>query len=128
MRKIRAVLRSRFVHAAKIAFQKHTAALIALQEHCSRIIARRILLDELPFTCADKLRQLLDIALRNCHLADAATIRARGAIDLGFNLFAETPQAPVGMPVVLQIRAKPHVLLPLLLLEAPYLDEVGYHY
>ena len=68
---------------------------------------RRELLDELALAHAEELRQLLDVALGDPDLGDAAAIRALRAVDLGLNLLAEAPQAPVRMAVVFQIGAKP---------------------
>ena len=80
------------------------------------------MLDKLACVDADKFSQLLDIFLRDADFSDAAAIGARGAIDLRFNLFTETAQTPIGMPVVFLIGAKLGVFAPLLLFEAADLD------
>ncbi len=127
MRKVRAVLRTSLVDAAEIALQKYTAGFIAFQDLRSRRIARRELLDKLRLAHADKLGQLLDIALGDANFGDAAAIRALRAVDLGFNLLSEAPQATVRMAMALQISTKARVLAPLLVFETANLDEVCNH-
>jgi len=122
MRKVGAVYRTRFVDTAQITLQKHAAAFVTLQDPRARPIDRRELVDELEFAGADKLSQLLDIFLRDTDLGHAAAIGASRAIDLRFNLLAETAQSPIRMPMAFQIGSKLRVLASLLLFQPADLD------
>jgi hypothetical protein len=122
MRKIGAVYWTRFVDAAQISLQKHASAFITPQDPRARPIERCELFHELAFAGADKLGQLLNIFLRDADLGYTAAIGASRAIDLRFNLLAETAQPPIRVPVVPQISAKLGVLAPLLLFQPADLD------
>jgi alanine-synthesizing transaminase len=128
VREVRAVLRTRLVDVTQIAFQKYAPCFVALQDLRAGGIARRELLGKFVLAHADKLGQLLDVALSDAHLGDAAAIRALRAIDFGLDLLAEAAQTPVGMAVAFQICSKTRVLAVLLVLKAANLDEVGNHF
>jgi hypothetical protein len=118
---------AQFCGRASYTLHRLPSRFVAFQDSNAGVIARRELLGEFALAHADKLGELFDVALVDSNLGDAAAIRALRAVDLGFNLLAEAPQAPVRMAMAFQISTKARVLASLLVFEAANLDEIGNH-
>ena len=124
MRKQLASLWACLIYRAQIAVEEHTSVLRSLQDAAFLRCFDRIIPNELIEFQTEKTAEVIDVAIGDLCCGNTATISARGAVDLVFDLLRDGLEAAFDEVVPPEPRTETPVFFAVFLPVALYLYEV----
>ena len=123
-----AVAGPRLINCTIVPIEKLTTLRVTAEDQDVVFVAGRVFVEESLFGKAQKMGQLLDVALGELDFGNPAAFGALAAIDSVGDLFSRLAKLALYEHPRLHILTEAAVFIPLLLAEPLNLHQVGYHY